>query len=967
MTNLATKIIQATTTGLVDFTVESDESLRPKLLYNDTYRGSTVLADIEYQLKNCASFWFSVAFITKSGLIVLKETLKELMLKNPQIKGKILTTDYLFFNEPDALRELLQFTNLETRVFTEEHFHTKGYMFSKGEMKTFIVGSSNLTQTALKSNKEWNLKVTSLEQGELIKESDIEFHHMWSRAQVLSQEWIESVYEPLYKEQKKNRTSKPIERIRTYILEPNAMQQFAIQALTDLRNKQQKKALLVSATGTGKTYLAAFDVRNFKPKKTLFLVHREQILRQALESFKDVLGENIKAGLLSGSYHEVESDYLFSTVQMMSKLEVMKQFQPEYFDYIIIDETHKAGADSYQRIINYFNPQFLLGMTASPERTDDYDIFKLYDNNIAYEIRLQQAMEMDLLCPFHYFGVTELMVDGQLIDDNTEFRYLVSDERVSNIIEKAEFYSHCGDRVKGLIFCSTNKEAQELSQLFNRRGYHTVALSGSNSQEEREEAVEKLEQTQLENSLDYIFTVDIFNEGIDIPQVNQVIMLRPTQSAIIFVQQLGRGLRKAQDKEYVVVIDFIGNYQKNFLIPIALSGDRSYNKDTIRKYVAEGNRVIPGCSTIHFDEVTKKRIYESIDSANFNDVRLIKDSYFQLKNKLGRIPNLSDFDKFGEMDVLRIFDNNSLGSYYKFLVKYEKDYKIRLDAKQEICVEYISKKFASGKRVHELEILRRLLAYQNKLFSYMKQTMPQEYHIEMSEKTKENLCNIMMNKFATGSGKDTYKDCIFLESDGNDYKISQEYMNMLTDQNFKNIVQELINFGIARYKQNYADRYQNTSFKLYSKYTYEDVCRLLKWEKGEVALNIGGYKYDKKTKTYPVFINYDKADDIQDTVRYEDRFVNQNTMIAISKSGRSLSSEDVYTALHAKELGVEMELFVRKNKDDKISKEFYYLGKIMATGQAKEFVMPNTTKTAVEIQYKLLTPIQQDLYDYITS
>lgn len=967
MSDLAKQIIQAASTSLIDAQMDSNEAYRPKLLYNDIHRGSTVLADIEQNLENCDSFWFSVAFITKSGIIIIKEILKELADRG--IKGRILTTDYLNFNEPDALRDLLSFSNLEVRVFTEEHFHTKGYMFQRADEYTLIVGSSNMTQGALKANREWNLKITSLEQGELILQANAEFEEMWGHAIPLSEEWIANTYEPIYKKAKTERQNQKIDRINTYTLKPNKMQVEATRALARLRDENKDKALLVSATGTGKTYLSAFDVRNFKPQKMLFLVHREQILKQAIESFKDVLGTNIKVGILSGNHHDVDADYLFATIQTMSKDTIMSLFSPDYFDYIIIDETHKAGAESYRKIIQYFIPKFMLGMTASPERTDGFDIFQLFDHNIAYEIRLQQAMEEDLLCPFHYFGVTELRVNGEVIGDTTEFRYLVSEERVQNIIEKADFYGYSGDRVKGLIFCSTNQEAQTLSDLFNLRGYYTIALSGANSQEEREIAISRLEQEDRENGLDYIFTVDIFNEGVDIPAVNQVIMLRPTQSAIIFVQQLGRGLRKSLGKEYVVVIDFIGNYQNNFLIPIALSGDRTYNKDTIRKYVAEGNRVIPGCSTIHFDEITKKRIYESIDAANFNDVRLIKESYQQLKNKIGRIPTLMDFEEYGEIDVLRIFDNHSLGSYYKFLVKYEKEYKIRLTKQQEVCIEYISKKFASGKRVHELVLLKRLLSYRTdrRLLSYMKTYLMDKYQIEVSKKTETNLVNIMTNEFATGSGKETYSDCVFLASDEDDYSISQSFAEMLEDENFLDMVKEIIDFGLYRNERYYSNRYKNTSFQLYSKYTYEDVCRLLEWEKGEVALNIGGYKFDKNTKTYPIFINYDKSEDIQDTIRYEDRLVDPSTLIAISKSGRSVQSEDVYTALNADELGIEMDLFVRKNKDDKISKEFYYLGKIHATGEAKEFVMPNTSKKAVEIYYKLETPVREDLFEYITS
>lgn len=965
MINLASDIRDAVSTSLIDRFTDSTGSLRPKLLFNDINKGSTVLVEIEHKLLDCDSFWFSVAFVTKSGLIVLKETLKELSKRN--IKGRILTTDYLAFNEPDALRDLLKFPNLEVRVFTEEHFHTKGYMFAKGELRTLIVGSSNMTQGALKANKEWNLKITSLEQGELIAETEDEFDHMWNQAIVLSEEWIHNVYEPIYEEKKKTRKDLKIERILTYTLKPNSMQKEAVKALSKLREKKQNKAILISATGTGKTYLSAFDVRNFQPRKMLFLVHREQILKQAMSSYKDVLGNDINVGLLSGTHHDYDADYLFSTIQTMSKASTMEKYTQQYFDYIVIDETHKAGAESYRRIINYFKPQFLLGMTASPERMDGFDVFQLFDHNIAYEIRLQQAMKEDLLCPFHYFGVTELMVGDEIIDDNTEFRYLISEERVNNIIEKAEFYGYCGERVKGLIFCSTNKEAKELALLFNKRDYCTIALSGANSQEEREEAIKRLEQDDREGRLDYIFTVDIFNEGVDIPKVNQVIMLRPTQSAIIFVQQLGRGLRKAEDKEYVVVIDFIGNYQKNFLIPIALSGDRSYNKDTIRKYVAEGNRVIPGCSTIHFDEITKKQIYSSIDAANFTDIRLIKENYQQLKYKLGRIPRMQDFDDHGEMDIMRMIENKSLGSYYKFLVKYEKDYTIRLNSKEEKVVEFISKKFASGKRIHELLLLRRMLTYQSKLFSFLREKLKQDYRIEMTKKTEKNIKNIMTNEFTSGTAKKTFEDCVLIRQDADDFAITNSFSEMLENQEFYSIVKEVIDFGISRYNKMYSNRYMDTNFQLYQKYTYEDVCRLLEWEKGEVALNIGGYKYDKNTKTYPVFINYDKGEDIQETIRYEDRFIDSSTLIAISKSGRSLQSEDVSVALHAKELGVELELFVRKNKDDKISKEFYYLGKMNATGLAKEFTMSNTNKTAVEIQYKLCTPVRDDLYEYIIS
>lgn len=680
-------------------------------------------------------------------------------------------------------------------------------------------------------------------------------------------------------------------------------------------------------------------------------------------------------GLLSGNAKDYEADYLFSTMQMMAKPEVLTQFSKEEFQMIIIDEAHRVGASSYQNIMDYFKPDFWLGMTASPERTDNYDVYQAFDHNIAYEIRLQQALEEDLLCPFHYFGITDLQIDGETIDEETglkDFNRLTSDERVNYVIEQMEYYGYSGDRVKGLIFCSSKKEAMILSEKFNDRGYRTLVLTGKDDQEKREEAIERLVTNKEEDQLDYILTVDIFNEGVDIPEINQVIMLRPTESPIVFVQQLGRGLRKAEGKEYTVILDFIGNYKNNFMIPIALSGDRSYNKDNIRRYVLEGERVIPGASTIHFDEISRKRIFAAIDSANFSDIKLIKENYFNLKHKLGHIPALQDFDKYGEMDVLRIFDNNSLGSYYKFLVKYEKEYHVRLSTTEEKIIEFVSKKLASGKRIHELALINRMFRLGHGLIGALQESLQKDYNQSMNQDCMKNVVNIMTNEFPTGTGKATYEECVFLEIEEGEnqeieYKTSETMTQILRNPDFCTILKELVEFGIERYRANYSRRYQDTNLVLYQKYTYEDACRLLNWENNEVPLNIGGYKLDKKTKTFPVFINYDKADDISETIKYEDHFVNNSILIAVSKSGRNLESEDVQNFLKAKERGIDVHLFVRKNKDDKISKEFYYLGRMTASGQAQVFTMQNTDKTAVEIEWLLDTPVREDIYQYITN
>ena len=479
----------------------------------------------------------------------------------------------------------------------------------------------------------------------------------------------------------------------------------------------EKRALLISATGTGKTYASAFALRKLKFKKVLFLVHRGQIAKQAMKSYRKVFSQTVSMGMVTGKHQDYDADFIFATIQTLSKTEVLGKYEKDTFDAIVIDEAHHSAANSYKKVMNYFTPQLWLGMTATPDKRDDNlegrNIYEIFNHQIACEIRLQDAMEEDLLCTFHYFGITDLETvtdSGKSVEEKTKnFRYLTSDKRVYNVMKQAEFFGYSGERVKGLIFCSRIDEARELSKKFNENGWRTLVLSGSDSENVRAAAIERLAGDDSEDALDYILSVDIFSEGVDVPETNQVIMLRPTESPIVFIQQLGRGLRKADKKEFVVVLDFIGNYRNNFMIPIALSGDRSYNKDNIRRYVTEGGRIIPGASTIHFDEISRKRIFQAIDNANFSDIKLIRENYTNLKDKLGHIPALTDFDKYGEMDVLRIFDNNSLGSYYKFLVKYEKEYQVRLSADEEKVIEFVSKKLASGKRIHELELLKRMM------------------------------------------------------------------------------------------------------------------------------------------------------------------------------------------------------------------------------------------------------------------
>lgn len=954
--------------------MEDGLNFRPHLQFisNRPEEGKKVLATIESELKRCDSFCISVAFITDGGITPLLMTLRELEAKG--IPGKMLTTNFLYFNKPKTLQRLAAFRNIELKIYDtdEAHsgFHTKGYIFQRSIEYTMIIGSANMTATALTKNKEWNTLLVTNREDAYTEEILGEFQELWDSPYAKAADTFIGEYarkRTLYQSSHQmipsevSPTQVADQKQPAFELVPNDMQLEVIKNFTHLYEKGASRGLLISATGTGKTYASAFAVKSVSPKRVLFLVHREQIAKQALRSYERVIGPGASYGIYSGNHRDSEADYIFATIQTMSKAEVYEQFDPNTFDLIVIDEAHRAGSITYSKIFDYFKPRFFFGMTASPERGDGFDIYKLFHHHIIHEIRLQEALAHDLLCPFHYFAISDLEIDGTSVDEGnlfTAFDTLVVDRRVEHVIEQARYFGYSGKRVKGLAFCSTNEEAKELSAAFNQRGYQTMSLSGSHSQEEREAAIYRLVSDDIlaEEQLDYIFTVDIFNEGVDIPKVNQVLMLRPTESAIIFVQQLGRGLRKADDKEYVVVLDFIGNYQSNYLIPVALSGDRSFNKDHLRYYIQEGARIIPGSSTIHFDEVAKERIFNALDQAKFSSLKQLKEAYGEVKRKLGHSPSLREFVQYGTIDI-ELIVKSKLKSYYGLLRKVEKEDIPIYTEPQITMIDYIWQYFILGKRPHELWFLQALVKEMPDSMAYVKVKSAQ-YNLPCDENTIINLTNLMTNQFRTGSGKKTYELAQF---------IGESFRDALGDATFKAGIIEMIEVGLERFCTMYMAHRIEGRFCLYQKYTYEDVCRILDWKQGEVPLNIGGYKFDKDTKTYPVFINYHK-EDVSDTINYEDKLLNDKSLQAISKGNRTLQSEDVQTALHAKELGVSMHLFIRKNKlDEDGAKEFYYLGPIHATGEVEEFTMPNTSNKAVKLYYELDYPIRSDLYDYLIN
>ncbi|MBT2731993.1 DEAD/DEAH box helicase [Carnobacterium sp. ISL-102] len=930
----------------------------PKFIINDSKNKQFMLNVLQNELDSCDEFFFSVAFLTQAGLAALKTKLADLHTQG--IKGKIVTSIYLAFNQPAVFEDLLKIPNIEVRISKQQGFHSKGYLFKQQGFHSFIIGSSNLTMSALKINYEWNVRLTSYEHGQMLREIQVHMDQEWQEAQRLTHEWIRNykkTYQPMtFSREVNNIQEQTLTDEGIAYITPNKMQKMALNNLKELRETGAKKGLVISATGTGKTYLSAFDVLQAKPKRVLFIVHREQILNKAKSDYQRIIGGNKENfGILSGNKKEISANYLFATIQTISKDLVLQQFAKDHFDYILIDEVHKAGAQSYHRVLDYFQPDFLLGMTATPERTDGFNVFELFDYNIAYEIRLQEALEEEMLCPFHYFGVTDYEKNGELISEATDLKNLIEEERTTYLLEKLDYYGCSGNTPKGLVFCSRKQEAKALALLFTEKYHPSSYLSGDHSLDEREKQVQRLENGEIE----YIFTVDIFNEGIDIPKINQVVMLRNTASNIIFIQQLGRGLRKDSSKEYVTVIDFIGNYKNNYMIPMALSGDMSRDKNNLRKDTFDTN-FISGVSSVNFERIAKQHIFSSINQVSMDSMSELKKTFELLFNRLGRVPYLKDFQEQKTLDPVLIANKKT--SYYDFLANIKQNEGILCQMENRFLT-IASRELLPGMRKQELILLQKMMSEPEKNLTLEEIHQLFEQHgVLATDEMVNSVLNTLSLDFYTGSIASTYKGQSFIEKTNDQVGLSFLFKQAMTNDYFTHLMTDILLTGQLKSTS------YNSSEPLtrYQKYKRKDVLRLLNWEKQMVDQNIGGYTASKGE--FVIFVTLKKGENFSGAqMAYEDELLDTSTMKWFTKAPRTMNSPEVQKLMHPDDWNIR----VFAKKSDNEGTEFYYLGEVIPLKESivelEKPVQNGGKKKVVEMLLKFITPMDSNLYRYLEA
>ncbi len=610
-----------------------------------------------------------VSFLMESGVKMLVEDLKDAIDKG--VKVRILTGNYLSITQPQALyllRDVLG-DRIKLRFYSEKNksFHPKAYIFHYEDDGEVFIGSSNISRGALTNSIEWNYRLTKGNNVEDFKAFADSFENLWKNHsydiddKVLAsyaRSWIRpKIYKKMFEEDETNVLD---------IIEPRGAQIEALYELKKTREEGFDKALVIASTGIGKTYLAAFDSKEYE--RVLFVAHREEIIKQAMNSFGIVSPEKT-TGLFYADKKDYERDAVFAIVNTLGKDDYLNDdyFAKDAFDYIIIDEFHHAAANTYKRVLDYFEPKFLLGLTATPERMDNKDVFELCDYNVAYEIRLKEAVNRGELVPFDYYGVHDDTVDYDTIEfkngrynDQALEKALQINKRADKIIQNFEKYSS----KRALGFCTSKAHAEYMAKFFNENGIASAAVYSGEQGEHtqgRDIAINNLKNGEVR----VVFSVDMFNEGLDVPSVDLVMFLRPTQSPTIFLQQLGRGLRKSRDKEKLIVIDFIGNYKKANLIPFLLSG-RPYKKsDVLKKPVLEFE--YPEDCHIDFD-LQVIDIFKKLAQRDLSIKDMIEQEYYRVKELNNKKPTRTEMFVLMDEDVYsRARRNASLSPFKGYL------------------------------------------------------------------------------------------------------------------------------------------------------------------------------------------------------------------------------------------------------------------------------------------------------------
>ena len=939
-----------------------------ELIINEKVKFRTFFIYLKQELLNCKKFYFIVSFIRYSGIQLLISTLDK--LEKQGIQGEIITSVYLNITDSKALRKLLSYKNIKVKIYnnSSESFHTKAYLFEKEKYHSVIIGSSNISQSALYSAEEWNVKLTDSSFFNIYEKSLNQFEKLWhsNEAIELTEDFIDE-YEKYKKSINVQNTfdyrKTKIEQENEFV--PNSMQKRVLGKLKETRENGNKKGLVISATGTGKTYLAAMDIKQFfkiysntenklfeKPKisniKFLFIAHREELLENAINVFSKIIKiDKNEFGRIYGGLKEIDKSIIFASIQSLRNC--YNEFKPSFFDYIIVDEFHHSMSDSYLKTLSYFQSKFLLGLTATPKRMDGKDILSLCDYNVVDEIGIKEALEEDLIVPFHYFGVNDYMINYDNIpykngkyNEKVLLENLLLNTRTDYIVEKINKFGFDGDKLSAVAFCQNIEHAFFMKEEFTNKGYKSAVITANTSSNDRVKILEKFKNKKIE----ILCVVDILNEGIDIPTINLLLFLRPTMSSTIFIQQIGRGLRKAKNKDFVTIIDFIGNHKKDYLLINYFSSEVD-NKDTLftkkEKIINEIKNQfsnIPKSCYVELDRICQNRIIEKIEKINFSSKNILKEMYLDYKAEIGKSENeflqIADFDTnielFQELCLkMHSFYNAQLQFEDSKIFKNENE-KNPLNKTEIEFLEYLEKKItlvepftfliidylATGKEyINNSDLLNKYKGFFDIKRNFEKHYLLNRIFEELIEDEilEKNLYGYKFSK--------KYKN-LFLNkklNEKNNMK-SQQKENKL---NFINRLKQLIHLGLNEFKRNDLDEFNENILISYKEYKRVELQILLDSKVPKGSWRAG---YANTEKDICLFATIDKTHIFQENLKYDNSLFADDIIQWISQPKTSHNSSVGQMFIHHKEKGFKVHIFIRKYAfmNGNKTNPFIYLG-----------------------------------------